>query len=163
MSKSSPEFLVRKYTDLHTRSAADWYSRHRQADAKCIGKMYVEGFSGGSDHKGIRPKHIIDCIRVVYQIDIAYWKAHSALAYAREMVRGTYASGYKDLPSYLYKIAQANPGTKTKLELDAEKRFKYLFIAFGACIKGFPFMRRVIVIDGAHLSVKYRGVMLVAA
>ena len=37
------------------------------------------------------------------------------------------------------------------------------FIAFGACIKGFPFMSRVIVIDGAHLSGKYRGVMLVAA
>ena len=43
------------------------------------------------------------------------------------------------------------------------KWFKYLFIGFGACIKGFPFIRRVIVIDGAHLSGKYRGVMLVAA
>ena len=67
------------------------------------------------------------------------------------------------MPSYLYKIEKDNPGTITKLELDAQKWFKYLFIGFGACIKGFPFIRRVIVIDGAHLSGKYRGVMLVAA
>ena len=60
MSRSSPEFLVRKYTDLHTCYAVDRYSRHRQANAKCIDRMYVEGFSGGSDFKGIRPKHIMD-------------------------------------------------------------------------------------------------------
>ena len=161
MSTSSPEFLVGKYTDLHTCSAVIRYSRQRQANAKCIGQMYVEGFTGGSDLKGIRPKHIMDCIRAVYKLDIIYTKAHSALAYARELVRGTHASGYRDLPSYLYKIKQANPGTITELELDAKKRFKYLVIAFGACIKGFPFMRRIIVIDGAHLSGKYRGVMLV--
>lgn len=163
ISRSSPEFLVRKYIDLHTCSAVHRYSRHRQANAKCIGKMYVEEFSGGSDLRGIRPKHIMDCIRAVYQIDIGYSKAHSALAYARDMVRGTHASGYQDLPSYLYKITQANPGTKTKLQLDSKKRFKYMFIAFAASIKGFPYMRRVIVVDGSHLNGKYRGVMLVAA
>ena len=162
-SKSSPEFLIRKYTDLHTCSAVIRYSRHRHANAKCIGKVYVEGFSGGSDLKGIQPKHIMECIRDVYQLDIGYTKAHSALAYAREMVRGTHASGYQDLPSNLHKIKQANPDTITELELDAEKMFKYLFIDFGACIKGFPFMRRVIVIDGAHLSGNFRGVMLVDA
>ena len=163
MLKSSPEFLIRKYTDLHTCSAVIRYSHHRHANAKCIGKMYVEGFSGGSDLKGIWPEHIMDCIRAVYQLDIGYTKAHRALAYAREMVRDTHASGYQDLPLYLHKIKQANPGTIAELELDAEKRFKYLFIAFGACIKDFPFMRRVIVIDGAHLSGKFRGVMLVDA
>ncbi|KAF2611792.1 hypothetical protein F2Q70_00013211 [Brassica cretica] len=42
MSRSSPEFLVRKHTDLHTCYAADRYSRHRQANAKCIDRMYVE-------------------------------------------------------------------------------------------------------------------------
>ena len=41
--------------------------------------------------------------------------------------------------------------------------FKYLFIAFGACIIGILFMRRVIVIDIEHLSGKFRGVMLVDA
>ena len=69
------------------------------------------------------------------------------------------------MPSYLYKIEKDNPGTITKLEIDAQKWFKYLFIAFGTCtcIKGFLFMRRVIVVDGAHLSGKFKGVMLVAA
>ncbi|KAL0886314.1 hypothetical protein Bca101_010297 [Brassica carinata] len=126
MSISSQEFLIRKYNDLHTCSGAVRYARHRQANAKCIGKMYVEGFSGGSDRKGIRPKYIMDCIRAVYQIEIGYTKAHNALAYARKMVRGTHAGGYQDLPTYLFRIEKANPG--------------------------FPFMRRVIVIDGANLS-----------
>ncbi|KAL0803144.1 hypothetical protein Bca101_058320 [Brassica carinata] len=160
---SSPEFLVRKYTELHTCFADVRYSCHRQANAKCIGKMYVEGFSGGSDLKGIRPKHIMGCMRAVYEIEIGYTKAHGALEYAQDMVRGTHDSGYRDLPTYLYRIKEANPGTITEVELDTEKKFKYLFITFSACIKGFPFMRRVIVIDGAHLSGKFRGVMLVAA
>lgn len=118
MSISSPEFLVRKYTDFYTCSAAVRYSRNRQANAKCIGEMYVEGFSGGSDLRGIRPKHIMDCMRAVYEIEIGYTKAHGALAYARDMVRGTHASGYQDLPTYLYIIKEANPGTITELELD---------------------------------------------
>nr|VDC99373.1 unnamed protein product [Brassica oleracea] len=43
------------------------------------------------------------------------------------------------------------------------KRFKYLFLSFGASIKGFKYQRRVIVVDGTHLSGKYGGTMLVAA
>lgn len=79
----------------------------------------------------------MDCIRAIYGIDIGCMKAHSTLEYARDMVRGIHASGYQDLPSYLYKINHANPGTITKLELDAKKRFMYLFISFAAGIKVF--------------------------
>ncbi|KAH0672733.1 hypothetical protein KY284_023820 [Solanum tuberosum] len=39
-------------------------------------------------------------------------------------------------------------------------RFMYYFLAFGACIKGFAHMRKVIAVDGIHLHGKYEGVLL---
>ncbi|XP_049378138.1 uncharacterized protein LOC125842901 [Solanum stenotomum] len=39
-------------------------------------------------------------------------------------------------------------------------RFMYYFLAFGACIKGFAHMRKVIAVDGTHLHGKYEGVLL---
>ncbi|XP_015159430.1 uncharacterized protein [Solanum tuberosum] len=36
----------------------------------------------------------------------------------------------------------------------------YYFLAFGACIKGFAHMRKVIAVDDTHLNGKYEGVLL---
>ncbi|CAE6126332.1 unnamed protein product [Arabidopsis arenosa] len=85
------------------------YSRHRQADAKCIGKLYVDFARCGSDLKQIKPFHIRQWMKSARGVDTGYTKAHSALAYAREIVRGTARAGYSDLPAYLYKIKIANP------------------------------------------------------
>ena len=49
------------------------------------------------------------------------------------------------------------------LVVDSSDRFKYLFIAFGASIKGFPFMRKVFVVDGTFLQGKYIGTLLIAS
>lgn len=59
-------------------------------------------------------------------------------------------------------ISRANPGTKTRLEVDANQRFKYLFLAFSASINGFPYMRKVVVVDGTFLQGKYKGTLLTA-
>lgn len=75
---------------------------------------------------------------------------------------GSFESGYQDLPSYLYLIRRANPGTFTKLEVDGEDQFKYMFIAFSASIHGFRFMRKVVVVDGTFLQGKYKGTLLIA-
>ncbi|XP_010495239.1 PREDICTED: protein FAR1-RELATED SEQUENCE 5-like [Camelina sativa] len=55
-----------------------------------------------------------------------------------------------------------NPGTITSVELDEEKRFKFLFIALGACIEGFRAMRKVIVVDATHLKTMYGGMLVFA-
>ena len=39
-------------------------------------------------------------------------------------------------------------------------RFMHYFLAFGACIKGFVHMRKVIAVDDTHLRGKYKGVLL---
>lgn len=159
--KASYEFKVRKYIDIHTCPATNRCSRHRQATSKCIGELYLGKF--GKVGLGIRPIHIMDVMKAMYGIDIDYWKAYKALVHARELERGTWESGYEYFPFYFQKIEAANPGTITKLVCDEEDRFRYLFIAFGACITGFQFIRNVIVVDGAHLKGKFKGVMLVAA
>ncbi|KAM3202773.1 hypothetical protein P3L10_030398 [Capsicum annuum] len=40
--------------------------------------------------------------------------------------------------------------------------FVYYFLAFGACIRGYAHMRKVIVVNGIHLYGKYGGVLLSA-
>lgn len=59
-------------------------------------------------------------------------------------------------------IKRANPGTHARLEVDENQRFKYLFLAFSASINGFPYMRKVVVVDGTFLQGKYKGTLLTA-
>ena len=42
-------------------------------------------------------------------------------------------------------------------------KFKYAFLAFGASIRGYKLMRKVISIDGAHLTSKFKGTLLAAS
>ena len=46
-------------------------------------------------------------------------------------------SGYEESPTYLDMIRMTNPGTLTGLEVDADNRFKYLFLVFNTSIIGF--------------------------
>lgn len=38
----------------------------------------------------------------------------------------------------------------------------YVFLAFGTSVNGFPFMRKVVVVDGMFLNGKYKGTLLTA-
>ncbi|KAL0864777.1 hypothetical protein Bca101_043895 [Brassica carinata] len=91
-----------------------------------------------------------------------YWKSHRTLRFAREIEEGTPESGYENLPSYLYMIRRTNPGTVTRLQIDEFGRFMYVFLAFGASVNGFPFMRKVVVVDGTFLNGRYKGTLLTA-
>ena len=60
-------------------------------------------------------------------------------------------------------IKWENPRTVTKLKIDDENIFEYLFLTLGPCISGFvSCCRLVIAIDGTHLQGKFMGVMFVA-
>ena len=48
------------------------------------------------------------------------------------------------------------------MKLDDASKFKYLFIALGACIEGFAFMRKVIAVDATSLKNRYGGVLFFA-
>ena len=91
-----------------------------------------------------------------------YWKSHRTLKFAREIDERTPECGFESLPSYLYMIRRANPSTVTRLQIDELGRFMYVFLAFGASVNGFPFMRKVVVVDGTFLNGKYKGTLLTA-
>ena len=56
-----------------------------------------------------------------------------------------------------------NPGSITFFKKDSANKFKYAFLAFGASIRGYKLMRKVISIDGAHLTSKFKGTLLGAS
>ena len=59
-------------------------------------------------------------------------------------------------------LEMANLGIVTRIEVDGESRFKYFFLAFGASIRGFNYMRKLIGIDETFLRGSYKSVLLVA-
>ncbi|XP_018488093.1 protein FAR1-RELATED SEQUENCE 8-like [Raphanus sativus] len=81
---------------------------------------------------------------------------------AMRELRGNSEDSYKMLYSYLYMLEQVNFGRTTRVELDEAGKFKYLFIALGACIEGFKVMRKVILVDATFLKNGYGGVLVFA-
>ncbi|XP_056845553.1 uncharacterized protein LOC130496907 [Raphanus sativus] len=156
----SSKFTIRVYVDEHTCSVTERPSRSRQATPDILGLLYKD-YVGGVE-PSVLPSHVSTAMNMSFRIKMDYWKARRTLQAARDLVMGTSESGYQELPTYLHKIGMSNPGTLTRLEVDTNNRFKYLFLAFGASITGFPFMRKVVVVDGTFLQGKYKGTLLIA-
>ncbi|CAA7052193.1 unnamed protein product [Microthlaspi erraticum] len=153
-------FWVTKYVDTHTCSVVDRIAHRRSCTAKYIGALFMERVG---IIEGIVPQHIAISMKVMFGLKLSYTSSYRALKAAQEYVRGTAEEGYANLASYLQRIKEANPGTITDLVRDGMDRFMYCFVSFRASIVGFQYVRRVIVVDGTHLTGKYGGVLLVAA
>ncbi|KAL5544667.1 hypothetical protein UlMin_008451 [Ulmus minor] len=93
---------------------------------------------------------------------ISYYKAWRGRKHAHTLIRGSPEQSFHILPSYFHMLEKLNPGTVTRIEVDGESRFKYLFLAFGVAIRGFRYMRKLVGIDGTFLKGQYWGVLLVA-
>ncbi|XP_023634265.1 uncharacterized protein LOC111829403 [Capsella rubella] len=97
-------------------------------------KCWVEGclWRVRASQEGDQPGFVV-CI---YD-SMDYWKSYKTLRFARQIDMGTPEGSFGELPSYLYTIRRANPGTITRLQIDECDRFKYVFIAFGASVAGY--------------------------
>ncbi|KAH0636660.1 hypothetical protein KY289_036575 [Solanum tuberosum] len=84
------------------------------------------------------------------------------MEHAKSNVRGTYEHEYAVLNAYRYMLEIANPGSKTILSLDENRRIKYFFVSYPAWITGSQEMRKVIAVDGTFLRSKYEAVLLSA-
>ncbi|XP_062119249.1 uncharacterized protein LOC133832998 [Humulus lupulus] len=79
---------------------------------------------------------------------MGYTKAWRSREKALRLVRGNPDDSYQKLSMYLHMLKQANPRTITYLLIDKEDRFKYLCIAFSNSIKGWRYLRPIIVVGG---------------
>lgn len=114
-----------------------------------------------------KPNEIMQVMRGDHDVNISYWKAWRSREVAQDNARGSSVHSYKLLPDYLNRLGVANPGSIFQMETHFQEgvghRFKFLFLAFGASIRGFQHMRNVVIVDGTHLRGKYGGCLLTAS
>ncbi|XP_024013944.1 uncharacterized protein LOC112088027 [Eutrema salsugineum] len=107
-----------------------------------------------------------------YNITASYWKCWKVKEVGIYSAHGTEETSFKLLPIYLHVLKYANPGTITHLITESERdekegkcitRFKSVFMALAACISGWKHLKQVVVVDGTHLTGKYKGCLLTAS
>ncbi|KAL5565272.1 hypothetical protein UlMin_028436 [Ulmus minor] len=148
------------YVGVHCCSLLNKNANHRQATYVVIGEQVAPQYVGVK--KGPGPKGVQTFARTKLGAQISYYKAWRGRKHAHTLIRGSPEQSFHILPSYFHMLEKLNPGTVTRIEVDGESRFKYLFLAFGVAIRGFRYMRKVVGIDGTFLKGQYRGVLLVA-
>ncbi|CAN7076598.1 unnamed protein product [Brassica oleracea var. botrytis] len=138
-------FVVKKYVHEHRCDTTHRKANHRQASAKLLGSLICSNY--GEKKEGLKPKQIIEQVRMLHGVHINYKQAWRVREEAQILVRGTPEDSYYNLSRWLYKITETNPGSLTYQHVDAAGKFKYAFVAFGPSIRGFSLMRRVIAVD----------------
>ncbi|XP_010490047.1 PREDICTED: uncharacterized protein LOC104767762 [Camelina sativa] len=159
--KASDSFVVQKYISQHSCDSALRNDNHRQASARTLAGLVSNHFVGGK--LPLRPKQLMEIFRNDHGVGVSYSKAWRAQEHVSELARGLPADSYEVLPNWFQMIEKKNPGTITYIKADFDNKFRYAFLAFGASIRGFKFMRKVISIDGVHLKSKFKGTLLAAS
>ncbi|XP_062113898.1 uncharacterized protein LOC133824895 [Humulus lupulus] len=153
-------FIVRKYVPTHTCSL-DVKGDHRQASSRVIGECIKSKYKllGETSYS---PYDIIRDMKDEYGVSISYEKAWRARECALDMIRGAPEESYENILSYLYTLKNKNLGSVTHLGTDNDNHFKYLFMALGASVNGWPHCRPVIVVDETFLKAKHSRILFTA-
>ncbi|KAG7558554.1 MULE transposase domain [Arabidopsis thaliana x Arabidopsis arenosa] len=158
-------FEVRTATLEHTCPIEVRSQYPRQATTSVISQIMKSKYTGAGT--GPTPIAIRQALMDEYSVNVSYWKAWLSRELAMDMAKGSPMGSYGILPTYLHMLTRANTGTVTDLQTEedgnGDSRFKYCFVALGASVRGWSFMRDVVIIDGAHLRGKYAGCLLTAS
>ncbi|XP_073037013.1 uncharacterized protein [Primulina eburnea] len=99
--------------------------------------------------------------------NLTYCNTHTCgLTGRRKRIRGASSAVVRDMLVDNFQghpVPMMNRESITDIFVDEENQFKYMFLAFGACVRGYRSMRKVVSIDGTWLKDKYNGVLLVAS
>lgn len=160
-----PRFQIKVLSDEHTCTVDERGDFKRHATANLIGEMVRNKFTGMGP--GPKPGALREFMRTDHQVPITYWKAWKSREVAIDRGLGNTTDSYKLLPKYLEQLCYSNPGSVVAVETASDgsdvKRFKYCFLSFAASVKGYAYMRKVVVVDGTHLKGKYVGCLLTAS
>ncbi|KAL5563844.1 hypothetical protein UlMin_033591 [Ulmus minor] len=153
-------FSIKKYYGTHNCSLVGRNMNHRQATYKMIGQKFKSQYVGVSNSP--TPKGLVGLVCENLKAGVSYWKGWKAIQYAFSLIRGSPEDSFPLLLSYLHMLKVRNPGTVTHIEVDENKKFKFLFVAHGVAIRGFLVMRKVIELDGTFLKSTCKGTLLIA-
>lgn len=163
--KDAEVFEIRKVVPEHQCSIDERGGYETQATAAVIGELLKNKF--GATGSGPKPREIRHMMRGDLNVNISYWKAWRSRDVAMENTKDSDVTAYAKLPDYLNKLVKSNPGSLVELCTEPQQngghRFKYLFVALEASIKGYEYMRKVVVVDGTHLKGKYGGCLITAS
>lgn len=76
-------------------------------------------------------------------------------------MKGSLEKSYELLPLYRHLVKRLNAGTITYLVMNPKRKLKFVFISYGACIKGFSQSRKFVAMNGTWLKSNYKGVLLI--
>ncbi|KAM3283014.1 hypothetical protein P3S67_026659 [Capsicum chacoense] len=153
---SSDRFVIYKHEKHHRCCLEHISGQNPHATAKVLGEYFRSSFPNG---KGPLTRVMANQILTDFVL-VSYWKVYTAMWITKDLVRGTLEHGYEVLDAYRYIIESTNPGSKTTLHLDENRRFKYFFLSYGTWIQGFRHLRKGIAVDGMFLRSSYNGVLL---
>ncbi|KAG7552214.1 MULE transposase domain [Arabidopsis thaliana x Arabidopsis arenosa] len=163
--KTCGYYQIRKADLEHTCNIETRGQYMKKATSRVIASVYKAKYSKIA--QGPVPMDLQQMVLEDLRVTATYSTCWRAREKAVEELFGTDDDSYKALEEYLYVLKLANPGTVTDIKTEAEEngcqRFLYMFLAFGASIEGFRHLRRVVVVDGTHLTGKYKGVLLTAS
>ncbi|XP_047256054.1 uncharacterized protein LOC124888809 [Capsicum annuum] len=148
------------YVGLNTCGVEHATQRHKRLSSKLISSLCVNYFRDG---KGPSINEIQRIVFKELQCHARYWMCWKGSAITKNIIRGTPEHGYACLPAFSYMVELLNPRFSYSIMVNQiNGAFVYYFLAFGACIRGYAHMKKVITIDGTHLYGKYRGLLLSA-
>ncbi|XP_060200216.1 uncharacterized protein LOC132628452 [Lycium barbarum] len=154
---NSDRFRIYKYVGDHTCGVEHVTSTHQHASTTVLASVLVNDYI---DNKGPMTKEIQRTVFREFHCKRSYWQCWKAGVTAKNMIKGTPEHGYACLPAYSYMVENLNPASRICISFDDADRFKYYFVAYGACIRGYKLVRKVIAIDGTYLYGKYKSVLL---
>lgn len=158
-------FQVSTATLEHTCPIKARAQFQRQATTSVISEIMRNRYIGFG--RGPRPIDVMRTMLNEHHVSVSYWKAWRAREIDVDSTKGLAGGSYSLLPAYLFQLKKSNQGTVTELTTETDDvgghRFKFCFVALGASIMGWQFMRKVLVIDRAHLRGRYAGCLLTAS
>ncbi|XP_056853655.1 uncharacterized protein LOC130503002, partial [Raphanus sativus] len=158
-------YTIKKAQLVHTCTIDTRNLYRKKATSKVIAHVYKSRYN--EPINGPKSAQLQTMILEDLRVSASYMKCHRAKEQAVEDTVGNAEDSFLNLEDYFERLKATNPGTvtaiQTELDIEGNTRFLYGFLSFGASIQGFRKLRHVLIIDGTHLSGKYKGVLLTAS
>ncbi|XP_020270552.1 uncharacterized protein LOC109845694 [Asparagus officinalis] len=150
-------FAIKKFVPQHTCGQHNSTAGHFRASRRWIASMLQ---SIMKRRPYITPTDIRKELHSQYGLRVNYSKAWRAKETAKDEIFGCARHSYDLLSWYQMKVTETNPGSVFSIEQE-ERRFKRLFVSYGACIQGFlKGCRPLLFLDGTFLKDRYKGILL---